>query len=164
VKKAKTSQIQIRVSSQAKAELVRRARAAGMDLTGWMLARLLPDESVRLRALVRDLGTGEDPSFVLAELNSFLSSLGAGGLNAALELPPDSRLDDLRANQLAAMIETAAARFGVRPPRWVEEIPPLRTPWFASTLTSLRVHLLTRSPPAFRRRNRFVDSTLGDRA
>jgi len=42
--------------AQAKAELVRRARAAGMDLTGWMLVRLLPRESIRLRALVRDPG------------------------------------------------------------------------------------------------------------
>jgi hypothetical protein len=164
MKRAKTSQIQIRVSSQAKAELTRRARAAGMDLTGWMLARLLPDEGIRLRALVRDLGTREEPRFVFAELNSFLSSLSAGGLIAALELAPDTRLDDLRANQLGAMIETAAQRLGTRPPRWVEEIPPLRTPWFASNLTSLRLHLLTRSPPAFRRRNLFVDATLGDRA
>jgi len=164
VKKAKTSQIQIRVSPQAKAELMRRARAAGMDLTGWMLARLLPDESIRFRSLVRDLATPEDPSFVLAELNSFLSSLGAGALAAALEVPPDVRLDDLRANQVAAMVETAAERLGVRPPPWIEEIPPLRTPWFASSLVSLRLHLLTRSPPAFRRRNLFVDSTLGDRA
>jgi len=143
---------------------MRRARAAGMDLTGWMLARLLPDEGIRLRALVRDLRAREDPSFVLAELNSFLSSLSASGLTAALELPPDALPDELRANQLAAMIETAAQRLGVSPPRWVDEILPLRTPWFASSLMSLRLHLLTRSPAAFRRRNLFVDATLGDRA
>jgi len=136
---------------------------AGMDLSGWMLSRLLPEEGIRLRALVRELGRQDDPSFPLAELNSFLSSLGAAGFAAALEVPPEARLDDLRANQLAAMIETAAQRLGVRPPRWVDEIPPMRVPWFASTLSSLRLHLLTRSPPAFRRRNLFVDSTLGDR-
>jgi hypothetical protein len=135
-----------------------------MDLTGWMLERLLPNEGIRLRALVRDLVGREEPSFVLAELNSFLSSLGAAGFAAALELPPDVRLDDVRANQVAAMVETAAQRLGIRPPRWVEEIPPLGTPWFASNLKSIRLHLLTRSPPAFRRRNLFVDSTLGDRA
>ena len=164
VKKAKTAQIQIRISSQAKAELMRRARASGMDLTGWMLARLLPDEGLRLRGLLRDLATGEDPTFVLAELGSFLSSLGKSAFAAALELPPDARLDELRANQVAAMIETVAERLGVRPPQWVEEIPALPAPWFASNLTSVRLHLLTRSPPAFRRRNLFVDSTLGDRA
>ena len=35
--------------------------------------------------------------------------------------------------------------------------------WFASELKSLRLHLLTKSPAPFRRRNLFVDSTLGDR-
>jgi hypothetical protein len=63
------------------------------------------------------------------------------------------------ANQIAAMVETASTRAGVRPPSWTEEIPPLDTPWFASTLMSLRVHLLCNSPPAYRRRNLFVDST-----
>lgn len=29
---------------------------------------------------------------------------------------------------------------------------------------SLRLHLLTRSPPPFRRRNLFVDSSIGQRA
>ena len=61
-------------------------------------------------------------------------------------------------------IDTAAARVAKRPPRWVDEIPPLRIPWFASELASLRLHLLTSSPPAFRKRNLFVDSTLGGRA
>lgn len=135
-----------------------------MDLTGWILARLLPDEGIRLRALIRDLAGEEDPSFALAELNDFLSSLGAAGLAAAMELPPEVRLDDLRANQVAAMIETAAQRLGVQPASWVAQTAPLGTPWFSSGLTSLRLHLLTHSPPAFRRRNLFVDSTLGDRA
>jgi hypothetical protein len=42
-------------------------------------------------------------------------------------------------------------------------VKPLERPWFASSLKSLRLHLLTASPPPFRRRNLFVDSTIGDR-
>ena len=134
-----------------------------MDLSAWMLSRLLPDGGIRLRALVPEVGKRDAPSMRRGGLNSFLSSLGAAAFAAAVECPPETRLDDLRANQLAAMIETAAQRVGVPPPRWAEEIQPMRAPWFASTLSSLRLHLLTNSPPAFRRRNLFVDSTLGDR-
>jgi hypothetical protein len=72
-------------------------------------------------------------------------------------------MDPVRANQLAAMIELRAAELRVRPPAWVEQVPPLATPWFATSLVGLRLHLLCNSPPAFRRRNLFVDSTLGDR-
>jgi hypothetical protein len=34
---------------------------------------------------------------------------------------------------------------------------------FGSDLQNLRLYLLTHSPPPFRRRNIFIDSTLGDR-
>jgi hypothetical protein len=34
---------------------------------------------------------------------------------------------------------------------------------FCSSLQSLRMHLLTHSPPPFRRRNIFIDSSLGQR-
>jgi hypothetical protein len=39
----------------------------------------------------------------------------------------------------------------------------LPQPVFGSELKALRLHLLTNSPPAFRRRNIFIDATLGDR-
>jgi hypothetical protein len=40
---------------------------------------------------------------------------------------------------------------------------PLAEPVFASSLQSLRLHLLVLSPAPFRRRNIFIDSTLGAR-
>lgn len=163
-RQAKTAQIQLRISPQMKADLMRRARAAGMDLSAWMLSQLAPEKSVRFRALASALARTEDPSFVLAELNDFLAGLGARDFVAALQLPPEAHLGELRANQLAAMVETAGARLRVAPPRWVTDVPPLRMPWFATGLSSLRLHLLAASPPAFRRRNLFVDSTLGARA
>lgn len=159
----KTSQIQLRVTAAEKAELVRRARGAGQDLSAWMLGRLSPRKSERFSELCRELGVSGQPAYVLAEINDLLSELKASDFESTVESAPRTKLDDLRANQLAAMVDTAAARVARRPPRWVDEIPPLRAPWFASELVSLRLHLLTSSPPAFRKRNLFVDSTLEDR-
>ena len=160
----KTAQIQIRVTAAEKAELVRRARAAGLDLTAWMMSRLAPPLSARFAALCRELATTDRPAYVLAELNELLAALGSAEFESAVEPPPRGRLDEVRANQLAAMVETTAARLGRRPPPWVHEVPPLRIPWFSTDLTSLRLHLLVTSRPCFRRRNLFVDSTIGDRA
>ena len=61
------------------------------------------------------------------------------------------------------MIEYAATLKGTFPPAWTKEVPALERPWFASSLTSLRLYLLTNSPPPFRRRNLFVDSSVGQR-
>jgi hypothetical protein len=51
----------------------------------------------------------------------------------------------------------------VPPPRWTPAIPGLSKPVFGTSLVGLRLHLLLRSPPAFRRRNIFIDASLGDR-
>ena len=160
---AKTSQLQIRVAPAHKAELARRARAEGMDLSSWVLSRLLPQSRVRFSELVRALAREPGSTYLLAEIHDFLESLGRGDFTTGLEVLPTSKLDAVAANQLAAMVETRAASLHVRPPQWVAEIPPLEQPWFATTLLSLRLHLLCNAPAAFRCRNLFVDSTLGDR-
>ena len=160
----KTSQLQIRVSPAQKAELGRRARAEGMDLSAWVLDRLLPQSRLHMVELVRALARQPGSSFVLAEIHDLLQSLGRGEFASALEALPTGKLDPVSANQLAAMVETRAARLRVRPPEWVSEIAPLAQPWFPTALLSLRLHLLCNAPAAFRCRNLFVDSTLGDRA
>jgi len=160
---AKTSQLQIRVAPAQKAELARKARAEGMDLSSWVLSRLLPPRRLRFVELVRELARDPGSTFVLAELHDFLESLGRGDFATALEVLPTNKLDALSANQLAAMVETRAARLHVRPPQWASKISPLEQPWFPTTLMSLRLHLLCNAPAAFRCRNLFVDSSLGDR-
>jgi len=142
---------------------MRRARLAGLDLSAWMLGRLLPSKRMRLAELTRSLEATSRPAHVLAELHDVLATLGRAEFSMVTEALPVERLDQVRANQLAAMVETTAARLGVRPPAWVENVLPLATPWFATDLVSLRLHLLCNSPPAFRRRGLFVDSTIGDR-
>jgi hypothetical protein len=76
---------------------------------------------------------------------------------------PPSGLAPYHANYVAAMVEYACARRGVAPPAWTGAIPPLVEPVFGSALTSLRLYLLTHSPAPFRRRNIFIDATVGDR-
>jgi hypothetical protein len=61
------------------------------------------------------------------------------------------------------MVEYACARHSVAVPEWTRSILPLAEPVFGSELQSLRLYLLTHSPPPFRARNIFIDSTLGDR-
>jgi hypothetical protein len=61
------------------------------------------------------------------------------------------------------MVETAAHRSGVTPPAWTLGVQPLGYPAFGSPLLGLRLHLLLAAPPAFKRRNLFVDSAVGDR-
>lgn len=159
----KTAQIQIRVTPAEKVDLARRARMSGLDLSAWMLGRLLPPQRARLAELARSLAASVRPAYVLAEIHDLLAALARAEFSTVTEALPVENLDDLRANQLAAMVETTAARLGVRPPAWVQNVLPLATPWFATELASLRLHLLCNSPPAFRRRSLFVDSTIGDR-
>jgi len=47
-----------------------------------------------------------------------------------------------------------------RGPGWTRAIAPLSEPMFGSELQSLRLYLLAHSPPPFRVRNIFIDSTL----
>jgi len=72
-------------------------------------------------------------------------------------------LSPLLGNYVAAMVEQAAAQKNVLPPKWVRDVAPLDQPFFASELASLRLHLLCSSPVPFKRRNIFVDSSIGAR-
>ena len=129
----KTHQLQIRVSAEDKARV--RARASRPD------AR----------------------SYTFAELQDWFHRLTGGEFIWAVRHAPEAPLPPFEANYLAATVEHAAAIKGVDPPRWTATVEPLDAPWFASSLRSLRLHLLTHSPPPFRRRNLFIDSSVGQR-
>jgi len=66
-------------------------------------------------------------------------------------------------NYVTAMVELAAHRTGVMPPQWADSVKPFVAPVFIDPSLKLRAHLLIASPPPFRRRNIFIDSSLGDR-
>jgi hypothetical protein len=157
----KTAQLQIRISPPEKAAIQRAARRAGLGVSAYVLKRLLPVAEQRFHALTGACAEPAGARFALAELNSFLSALGAGELRDAVTLPPAPGQTSHLANYIAAMVESACARRGIAPPAWTVAIPPLAEPWFGTDLESLRLHLLTHSPPLFRRRNIFIDASVG---
>ncbi len=162
-KSPKTAQMQIRVSANEKNVIQRAAARAGMDMSAYVLARVLSIPAAQFRDCVRDCADSASPGFALAELNSLLSDLSAGELGDAVGTPPPPGLPAFLANYIAAMVEYACARRAVAVPHWTRSIAPLPEPAFGSELQSLRLHLLTHSPPPFRVRNIFIDSSLGDR-
>jgi hypothetical protein len=157
----RSAQLQIRVTPEEKAEIARAARRAGLGMSAYVLARVLADPAARWRTYVRELERGDEPRIALAGLSAWLGRLGANDLPGAVDEAPPAGLSDFHANYVAAMVEQVCASRGVAPPGWTRAIVPLERPAFASALSSLRLHLLRRSPPPFRRRNLFVDSSAG---
>ncbi|HUO65990.1 MAG TPA: hypothetical protein VMV37_00550 [Gammaproteobacteria bacterium] len=135
-----------------------------MDMSRWVLQQLLPARRETFHGLVKALARdGSAVPYTLAGLNDFLTALSRDDFVAATSEPAPNALDPYLANYVAAMIETAAHRHAVPPPSWTSSVPPLAIPAFGSPLAGLRLHLLIAAPPAFRRRNIFIDSSIGDR-
>jgi uncharacterized protein (DUF1778 family) len=160
---AKDFQLQIRVSKDEKSAIRNAARRAGLEMSAYILSRVLPAAAGEFRHAVIMLSRSADPSFALADLNSLLTKLTASELRDAIASPPEANLPPFLANYVAAMVETACERRAVPLPAWARKIAPLDEPVFGSSLRSLRLYLLTHSPAAFRRRNIFIDSSLGER-
>ena len=160
----KTHQLQIRISAQDKARIQARAANAGMDVSKWVLQQLVPPVERDFQALCAELASRADArSFAFAELQDWFHRLTGVELVRAVRHAPEAPLPPFEANYLAATVEHAAVIKGVDPPRWTVTVQALDTPWFASSLKSLRLYLLTHSPPPFRRRNLFIDSSVGQR-
>jgi hypothetical protein len=158
----RSEQLQVRVSPLQKAAIRRAAEHAGLDMSAYVLSRALPTPAMRLQESVEECAGPAPPSFGLAALNTLLSSWTAAELRDAIAIQPPTALTPFLSNYIAAMIEQACERRAVRVPEWVRAVEPLAEPAFGSTLKSLRLHLLTHSPPSFRRRNIFIDAALGD--
>jgi uncharacterized protein (DUF1778 family) len=160
-KESKSAQLQIRVSPAQKAALECAARKSGLDMSAYVLNLVLPDLSNTFLARVDACRDQEAIRYALADLNAFLTSLSAGELLTAVSGAPTSALTEFAANYVAAMVEQACNRAAVPPPPWTRSVAPLREPYFGSALNSLRLYLLTHSPPPFRNRNLFIDSSIG---
>jgi uncharacterized protein (DUF1778 family) len=160
---AKTQQLQIRVTPEQKAALARKARRAGQDVSSFVLSRALPAAAPRFSEILSALGATDQHRFALAELNELLTELAPREFE---EVTGDADLRGLSPylqNYVAAMVELAAHQKGTLPPAWTRSVQPLEEPYFASPLAGLRLHLLRASPVPFRRRNIFIDSSVGDR-
>jgi len=159
----KSRQIQVRVSPEEKTKLEELAERAGQSVSAYLLSRALPPAGVRFEELVRALAVEGDRRFVFAELNDLLTELAPMELRVAVADAAVVGLSPYLQNYVAAMVELAAQRKGVEPPEWTREIPPLEEPVFATDLRGLRLHLLRSAPVAFKRRNIFIDASVGDR-
>ena len=159
----KSSQIQVRVSPQEKSALEALARRAGQSVSAYVLSRALPPSRLRFEELVKALADEADRRFVLAEINDLLAGLAPMELRGAVVEAPIEDLSPYLQNYVAAMVELASQRKGVTPPAWTRHIVPLEEPIFATDFSSLRLHLLRAAPVAFKRRNIFVDASVGDR-
>jgi hypothetical protein len=124
----------------------------------------LRDAQTRFARLLEVLRTDDQPGFALAELNDLLSSLTPAELGSAVAHADLAGLTPYLRNYVAAMVELAAHQRDVPPPAWVRDVEPLETtPHFATPLAGLRLHLLRAAPVPFKRRNIFIDSSIGDR-
>lgn len=159
----KTSQLQIRVTPTQKQALKRLARKAGQDVSTYVLSRTLPEQREHFESLVEAMARDDERRFALAELNDLLAHVTRGELANLVGDVPNLPSAPYWRNYVAAMVEQAAHQRGISVPEWLTEIEPLTEPHFAAPLASLRLHLLRASPVPFRRRNIFVDSTIGDR-
>ena len=160
----RSSQLQIRITPEQKEVLKRLSHGAGQDMSAYVLSRALPDARLRLARLLEALRDDDQPGFALAELNDLLSGLTSEELCGAVEHADLTGLTPYLRNYVAAMVELAAHRRDVPPPAWVRDVEPLETePRFATPLAGLRLHLLRAAPVPFKRRNIFIDSSIGDR-
>jgi hypothetical protein len=123
----------------------------------------MPAHDRHVQELLQNLKDDSGRSFVFAELNDLLTRLDTEELRQTVVVPPVASLSAELSNYWAAMVEHACAQRNIPPPPWTSSIPPLERPMFGSSLESLRLHLLARSPPAFRRRNIFIDTSIGGR-
>ncbi len=132
-------------------------------MSAYVLSRAVPSPAMRLQECIAASAGPAPPAFALAELNTLLAGWTAVELRDAIAAPPATTLAPFLSNYIAAMIEQACERRSVRVPAWVRAVAPLPEPAVGSSLNSLRLHLLTHSPPSFRRRNIFIDAAVGDR-
>lgn len=134
-----------------------------MDMSAWILDRLLPATQDRFQELVARTATPNDRAYALAELADFLRALPRAELERAIAHAPRARLEPAVLNHLAAAVELAAQRRGVKAPAWTARVAIPNAPTFGSGLSSVRLQLLTHTPVALRRRNLFMDAAFDQR-
>lgn len=159
----RSQHIQLRVTPKEKSALRQFARRANQDLSSYILSRSLPAAGVQFEELVEGLRGDTNSRFALAALNDFLTGLLPVQIADAVRHADLSGISQFLQNYLAAMVEQTCARNRAAAPPWVRDVVPLAEPYFAGGLNALRPHLLRTAPVPFKRRNLFVDSTVGAR-
>ena len=134
-----------------------------MNMSDWILTKALPTAQTSFQDLLAEIAASKMPTFAFAELLELIGPMGVDEFESAVSEPPAVELDRYWKNYLAATVEHAAAMKRAKVPGWTRDVIPLEEPAFGSSLESLKLHLLVNSPPAFIKRNIFIDSSVGDR-
>lgn len=132
-------------------------------MSEYILTRIFPEQKFRWMGLLTKLSRSKKTSFVLSEIHDFLAGLSSDDWIATVSEAPEDSIEPVWLNYVCAMLELAASQKKVAPPEWTKLVEPLNTPYYASELLSLRLHLLTSAPPPFRKRRLFIDASVGDR-
>lgn len=159
----KSAFLQIRVTPQEKRVIHADAQKAGLDMSAWVKQQLF---SVKTRAYFDLLEGVMNPKIsreALAHLNDFLWELSKKDFVSVVRDLPEAFKNTFQGNYIAAMVEMAAAQKDIPAPQWTQKYRGLKDPYFATDFKKLRLHLLVSSPPPFRKRNIFIDSSIGDR-
>ncbi len=159
----KTEHLQIRVTKEQKQLIKSSAQLSGIDMSTWILLRVLNVNSQRFIELTNKFILSKNESFIFAEINDFLHQLNTSNFELAVKNKPSHSLSNFQLNYIVAMITHKAKQLNLRRPEWTHTISVLTEPYFGTQLKSLRVHLLINSPIAFKQRNIFIDSSIGDR-
>jgi uncharacterized protein (DUF1778 family) len=154
----KTSQLQIRVTPEQKVELKRLASSAGLNVSEYVLATVLPVHRHALADKTEAFAQAHDRASALSELGAYLTGLAPSELSLAVSDIDVAELAPTLQNHIAAMVELVTRSAGLEPPGWAGRIPPQRRPHFARDLPSLRPHQMRVTPVAFKRRNLFIDT------
>lgn len=161
VTSTKTTQLQIRISPMEKKAIQRAAKLANMDMSAYVLEKLLPVKVTQFQQLLDDLLQSDNVRFVLAEINTLLSRLNSSEVKQVCRVAVPVGLSEFLSNYVCAMVEYVCHIHHVAVPAWTKAIAPLKQAVFCTELDSLRLYLLSHSPPSFRCRNIFVDTTIG---
>lgn len=87
----KESQLQIRVMKEQKLAIRRAAKLAGLDMSEYVLRRVLSIPTQRFQDVIRELAPSADPCFTLAALHDLLGSLAPLELREAVAAAPQVR-------------------------------------------------------------------------
>ena len=96
-----------------------------------------------------------EPDHWLVPFMDFVDAFRATKDPAAVAEPFDGPADRWAA-LLASTADYLCREVGVEPPRWLDDVPACREPWFVSGLEDLKAIAIVESPLPFRLRQIFV--------
>ena len=161
----KSEYIQIRVSEHEKKTIKTAAYEAGLDMSAYILGHLDIDLTSQWESLLANLqgSKSEDLHYPWAAIIDFLTPLNANQFQHLFQSAHKWALSPENLNYLAATVERKALNLGISAPKWLLDIPPCANPYFADETPKLKLYLLLHGDPVFRRRNIFIDSSIGGR-